>query len=128
MSLSVPLDTDLDAHKVLQCIHTLIHGALMSSWLRSVPANFSNTAAGMIKADKWCSLITVYLPITLISLWGSSQVEKHLKDKLDHTMLLVSTVYISYVITMSSAHTKAYQLCITEYVGVLKQTYPSFDP
>ena len=128
MPLSATLDTDLDTHKVLQRIRAVIRGALTPSWLGSVPANFGDAAAGTIKADEWRSLITVYIPIALISLWGSSQVEKHLKDKLDHTMLLVSAVYISCARTMSSARTKAYQLCITEYVGALKRTYPGFDP
>ena len=100
----------------------------MPSWLGSVPANFGDAAAGTIKADEWHSLITVYISIALISLWGSSQVEKHLKDKLNHTMLLVSIVYLSCVRTMSFTCTKAYQSCITEYVGVLEQIHPGFNP
>lgn len=74
LSVMPQLDTDLDAHKVLQCIHAVICDASMPSWLGSVPASFGDAAAGTIKADKWCSLIMVYIPITLISLWGSSQV------------------------------------------------------
>ena len=128
LSVMPQLDTDLDAHKVLQCIHAVICDASTPSWLGPVPASFGDAAAGTIKADKWCSLIMVYIPITLISLWGSSQVEKHLKDKLNHTMLLVSIVYLSCVRTMSSAHTKAYQLCITEYIGALEQIHPGFNP
>ena len=52
----------------LQHIQEVIWDTSTPSWLVSVPANFGNPAAGMLKADEWCSLIMVYMPIALISL------------------------------------------------------------
>jgi hypothetical protein len=54
-----------------------------------------------MKADKWRSLITVYIPIALVSLWGagtshtSDEVGTHLKAVLKHTMELVWAVYLA---------------------------------
>ena len=102
MPLSAPTKS---AHSsmsnALQHIQEVIWDTSTPSWLVSVPANFGNPAAGMLKADEWCSLIMVYMPIALISLWGQLESGDHVKDLLDHTMLLVSAVYLSYARTMS---------------------------
>ena len=73
----------------------VIHNTSMPSWFMSVPKNFGDQAAGMIKADEWRSLITIYIPITLISLWGAGTPQVDLKLILDNTMDLVSAVYLA---------------------------------
>ena len=62
--------TQLNTQEVLSRICSVIHDTDIPSWLGSVPSNFGDKAAGTIKADEWCTLVTVYLPIALISLWG----------------------------------------------------------
>ncbi|KAI9568422.1 hypothetical protein HD554DRAFT_2260500 [Boletus coccyginus] len=71
-------DTHFSTGGVLQRICTVIRDTSTPSWLRSVPVNFGDLAAGTIKADEWHSLITIYIPIALISLWGQSESEDHL--------------------------------------------------
>ncbi|KIM53743.1 hypothetical protein SCLCIDRAFT_138348, partial [Scleroderma citrinum Foug A] len=75
-------------------IREVIRNTSTPSWFTSVPKNFGDQAAGMIKADKWRSLITIYIPITLISLWGAGTPQADLKLILDNTMDLISAVYV----------------------------------
>jgi hypothetical protein len=112
----------------LQHLREVICDTTTPSWLGLVPSNFGNVAAGTIKADEWQSLITVYLPITLISLWEMETGDSSFKLILDHTMDLVSAVYIACAWTMSSEQAKEYCLSIASYVGNLKHIYPMFDP
>ncbi|KIJ64132.1 hypothetical protein HYDPIDRAFT_91279, partial [Hydnomerulius pinastri MD-312] len=65
--------------EVLQCIRNVIRDMSTPSWFSSVPNNFGNAAAGTIKADEWHSLITVYIPIALISLWSQPHSDTELK-------------------------------------------------
>ncbi|KAG2062592.1 hypothetical protein BDR04DRAFT_988305, partial [Suillus decipiens] len=73
------------------------------TWLGSVPKNFGEASTGMIKADEWQSLITIYLPIALMSLpahlWWCFSFERligiiqclpvnHKFGELENTMLL----------------------------------------
>ncbi|KIM52100.1 hypothetical protein SCLCIDRAFT_39009, partial [Scleroderma citrinum Foug A] len=78
----------------------VIHNTSMPSWFRSVPKNFGDQAAGTIKADEWRSLITVYIPIALISLWSAGT---------------------------QSERAVAYRSCIVSYVGNLKHVHPTFS-
>ncbi|KAG2139212.1 uncharacterized protein EDB93DRAFT_1253139 [Suillus bovinus] len=78
----------------------LIQEMTVPTWFGSVPSNFGSASARTIKADKWHSLITVYIPIALVSLWGagtshpSDEVGTLLRAILDHTMELVCAVYV----------------------------------
>ena len=76
-------------------VREVIRNTSTPSWFTLVPKNFGDQAAGTIKADEWQSLITVYIPITLISLWGADTPQADLKLILDNTMDLVSAVYLA---------------------------------
>ena len=107
-------------------VHEVIRNTSMPLWFTSVPKNFGDQAAGTIKADEWRSLITVYIPIVLISLWGADTPQADLKLILDNTMDLVSAVYLACSRAMSSERAVAYCLCIANYVGNLKHIHPTF--
>ncbi|KIM61165.1 hypothetical protein SCLCIDRAFT_122774 [Scleroderma citrinum Foug A] len=129
----MPLSAASDEHPtygkkdVLKQIRDIIRETMMPSWFGSVPGNFSDISVGTIKADEWHSLITVYIPITLISLWGGPSSKATLKPILDHTMDLVSAVYISCARTMTSECATAYHSYIASYVGSLKCVHPAFN-
>jgi hypothetical protein len=129
MPLSAPLDDQSTYGRadVLERIREVIREATMPSWFGSIPSNFGDTSAGTIKADEWRSLITVYIPIALISLWGSPSSDAKLRAVLDHTMDLVSAVYLSCARTMTTERATAYRSYITNYVGNLKRIHPKFN-
>jgi hypothetical protein len=81
--------------EVMSRIQQVIRETEVPSWLNSVPHNFGDAAAGVVKADEWRNLSTIFLPIALISLWGegtshpSPEIAARFRQILNHTMLLV---------------------------------------
>ncbi|KIM55558.1 hypothetical protein SCLCIDRAFT_81784, partial [Scleroderma citrinum Foug A] len=55
--------------EVMRHIQSVIKEATIPSWVRSVPKDFGEAKAGTLKADEWCMLATIYLPLALVSLW-----------------------------------------------------------
>ena len=104
----------------LQHIKNVIAEIDVPSWVKSVPANFGDAAAGTLKADKWQTLGTIYLPLALISLWGYGNRQNyeasHLCAYLDHTMLIVSAVVIACNCTTSERCSHDFLQCITNYL------------
>ena len=47
-----------------------------SSWVESVPQNFGDAAAGILKADEWWTLSAICIPLALISVWGQGNPHK----------------------------------------------------
>ena len=127
---AVPADClTYDTAYVLERLCEVIHTVTVPSWLGSVPSNFGNISAGTIKADEWHSLITVYIPITLISLWGwdSHHSNLELGAMLDHTMDLISAVYISCAHMMMTECATAYHSHIATYIGNMKVVHPKHN-
>jgi hypothetical protein len=78
-------------------IQQVIKETVTPSWINSVPANYGKNSAGTIKADEWCILSTVYLPIALVTLRGKEnsvppREGSHFLNILDHTMALFQSV------------------------------------
>jgi hypothetical protein len=117
--------------EVLKHIRNVIRDTSIPTWLGSVLSNFGEASAGTLKADEWRTLITVYLPIALVSLWGagtshsSPEPTTHLRTVLDHTMELVCAVYIACAQTMTARRAEAYHSYIASYVGKLKEIHPT---
>ena len=116
--------------KVLQ-VRDVIRDTATPSWVRSVPYNFGDPAAGTLKADEWRTMITIYLPIALISLWGegtshvSIDEATHLQCVLDHTMCLVSAVWLTCMLrTMTTFRAKAYREYMAAWVSDLTTLHP----
>ena len=82
-----------------------------------MPYDFGAPKAGTPKADEWRTLITIYIPLALISLWGdgmahkSKNIDVQLRQALHHTMALVQAVYI----TPSSGQLHTALLSVPEY-------------
>lgn len=100
------------------------------SSLRSVPYNFGETKAGTMKADEWCMLTTVYLPIALVSLWGEGSTHRNpeiaasRRAILEHTMALVSAVHIVCLRSMTTARAEAYRGYIIAWMRDLQVLLP----
>lgn len=116
---------------VLIHIREVIQEVTIPTWLSSVLSNFGSASAGTIKANEWHSLITVYIPIILVSLWGAdtshpfNEVSTLLRTVLNHKMELVYIVYLVYAWTATPD--KAYTYCshIVYYVANLIKTHPT---
>ena len=77
------------------------------SWLQSVPHKFGNKSSSTLKADEWRIMTMIYLPIALISLWGTGTIHMssshaiYLRAVLHHTMDLVCAVSVACLCTMT---------------------------
>ncbi|KAF8139724.1 hypothetical protein EV363DRAFT_1151720 [Boletus edulis] len=107
-------------------VHVFVYSFV--HWFKSAPHNFSNASAGTIKAAEWCSLITVYIPLGLISIWGTCDSDSDTKVVLDHTMSLVLAIYVACAHMMTVERASVYCSCITNYVGNLTHLYPTIPP
>ena len=65
-----PVEVCVSTPEVLNRIRAVISDSDTPSWLQLVPTDFGDARAGTIKADEWCTLATVYIPLALVSLWG----------------------------------------------------------
>jgi hypothetical protein len=95
-----------------------------------VPYNFGDAAASPLKANKWHTMSTIYLPLALVSLWGegtshpSADIGIKLCRVLDHTMAVISAVTLACLQTMSLARTTAYHNYIAIYIQELQILHP----
>jgi hypothetical protein len=108
--------------EVMAQIKQVIAETQVPSWLNSVPYNFGDAGAGMVKADEWRNLSTIFLPLALIRMWGegtqhpSSDIATKFRHILDHTMLLVSAVSLACKHTMTAHRSAAYLQYMTQYI------------
>ncbi|KAF8231458.1 hypothetical protein L208DRAFT_1036908, partial [Tricholoma matsutake] len=108
----------------------VIHDIDTPSWLSSVPKNFRDAAAGTLKANKLCILLTVQLPVALVTLWGEGSSHEtpaqaeHMHAVLDHTMSLVCAISLASKRTMTTARQNAYQAELLAWVQGLKAFHP----
>ena len=115
---------------VMEQICDIIKDMETPSWVWSVPYNFGNPSAGTLKADEWHTMITIYLPIALISLWGegtlhvSANEATHLWHVLDHTMCLISAIQLACMRTTTTSRVKAYHQYMAAWVLDLTTLHP----
>lgn len=114
---------------VLHRIREVINDMDTPAWLPSVPRNYGFAAAGVLKADEWRTLSTVYFPIALISMWGegsshrSEELSRSARKILDHTMLLVCAISLACMRTTTVARTEAYRSLILSWLSQLKSVH-----
>ncbi|KAF8576081.1 hypothetical protein K439DRAFT_1368184, partial [Ramaria rubella] len=90
----------LTTQAAMEHVRDVLNNTVTPLWLNSVPYNFGESAAGMLKANEWRTLSTMYLPLALVSLWGAgmmhqdAEMTRRLRATLDHTMTLFSTVHL----------------------------------
>ncbi len=103
---------------------------LTPTWMTSVPHNLGNPAHGKLKADQWCTLGTVHLPLSLICLWGSVDSDNPrsvcCRKILEVTMFLVSAVVIATSHTISTAHADSYLMHMIDYLNGIKELFPKY--
>lgn len=121
-----PILKDIDK-SVIDHLHLVIAQTRKPSWIRGLPPNFGVSTAGTPKADEWRTLFTIYLPLTLISLWRgivSGPPENRQLLVLKNTMHLVSAISIMCRHTVTKESAAEYLQAYTEYVRGFTELYP----
>ena len=115
---------------LLQHIRSVIKETVTPSWIGSVPSDVGDARAGKLKADEWRLLFTIYLPLALVAKWGegsdhSSQgAALRSLQLLNHTMELVSAVYLACARTTSRQKAQRYEHHIRNYLRDLREVHP----
>ena len=109
---------------VFEKFHHVVKHTITPSWVGSVPHNFGEAAAGTPKADEWRSVFTIYLPITLLLLFGQPDSSPQLKAILDHTMQLVCAVLLACKRVTTSRRMEMYRQYLRRYIEKLPVLYP----
>ncbi|KAJ3495364.1 hypothetical protein NLJ89_g10637 [Agrocybe chaxingu] len=118
---------------VMNRIRDVIRDTDTPSWLESVPYNFGMASAGTLKADEWRTMTTVYLPISLISMWGEGMAPTArnsaiLQRVLDHTMHLVCAISLACKRTMTRERREAYLAHLLIWMRSLSDIRPGAQP
>ncbi|KAF8802347.1 hypothetical protein BYT27DRAFT_7112567 [Phlegmacium glaucopus] len=116
--------------KEMELIRSDIHALLTPTWMTSVPSNLGDAAHGKLKADQWRVLGMVYLPLSLIRLWGlandGSPRSRRCQGILNLTMSLLSAVTIASSHSMSLALANSYLQHMQAYFTGLKTLFPEY--
>ena len=103
---------------------------LTPTWIISIPHNLRNPAHSKLKADQWCTLGTVHLPLLLIHLWGSVDSNNshsvYCQNILEVTMCLVSAVIIATSHNISTTHADFYLIHMIDYLNGIKELFPKY--
>ncbi|KAJ7488572.1 hypothetical protein B0H11DRAFT_1720508, partial [Mycena galericulata] len=96
------------------------------SWMTSVPPQVGGESSdGKLKSDQWRTLGTVYMPITLIRLWSTSE-DPQRRELLDLTMDLVSAVILASSRVTSRANSEQCLAFLLSYRTKLKNLFPQY--
>jgi hypothetical protein len=115
--------------ETINYVQTVIKATTTPSWVNCVPHNYGQASAGTIKADQWCTLATIYLPIAFVTLWGYENGLRPANGSrflriLDHTMALFQAVTVVCRNTMNRERALKYLSFMKTWVGDLHEVHP----
>lgn len=91
-------------------------------WLTPAPRELGNAGIGSLGANEWHSVITVYLPTTLIRLWGDKDGMRE-RAMLDNFMHLVTAITIAGMGEMTQSLIELYQSSMSSYLTTFLHLY-----
>lgn len=109
---------------VIDHIQTVIKDCVVPTWINTVPKRYGEAVEGTIKADEWRTLATIYLPIALITLFGSQGSSSREREVLFHTMALFQAVNILCRYSTSVERMEAYRSLLKTWVDDLPKVHP----
>jgi hypothetical protein len=113
--------TSVLGRMTLSAIYEDLSRTELPSWVSRAPANFGTKARGKLSADQWRTLATIYLPISLIRLWGNETGRR--KAMLDNFMDLVTAVEVGGMLVVDEEHIRKYEETILRYLQNMKSLY-----
>lgn len=120
----------MSSPRVLARLRQVIQGTILPTWATSPRPKFGSADAGTPKADDWRSIISIHLPITLISLYGlgsSLKDDPAFHEILDHTMQLVCAVLVACKRITTPRRISKYRSYMQSYISRLTTIYPGLE-
>ena len=108
-----------------------IVNTLQPSWLTFLPSEFGSAGYGKLKADQWCVLGTIFLPVSLVRLWSVVEAGNPCSERccqiLDVTMSLLSAVATACSRVTSANHARLYLSSMHSCLRGLKALFPDYS-
>ncbi|KIJ50240.1 hypothetical protein M422DRAFT_44405 [Sphaerobolus stellatus SS14] len=95
------------------------------SWVTNLPANFGMAKAGSLSSDTWRAALKLYLPLTLIRIWGNLPATDRCKQVLNNTLVLVKALYYATLSTVMDETARQYTIAMKEYLKGLGELFPN---
>jgi hypothetical protein len=115
----------------LNQIQSDIEVIISPSWIEKLRPTFGEKSNGRVKAAEWRSLFTVYLPMTLLRLWGIEMSRSFATDHILHLKALLSLTLVVYITTstsISKATMTLYDNCIEFYLRLISALNEDVSP
>lgn len=108
----------------LDHVQEVLRNTTVPSFISSVPKTYGNYSAGVIKADEWRILSSIFLPIALVILWGDKgSLPSHLRA-LDHSMALFQAGIILCRYSTTANRRKIFLRLLKDWVEDLHIVHP----
>lgn len=110
----------------MEKIHEDMASTVMPTYLGRPPPNIGSKGAGSLSADEWRTFCTVNLPISLIRLWGTGEIEPSDRRPsiLRNFLHLVAAVRHCTATRMSQSRIIAFDRAILSYLKGLRTLFP----
>lgn len=121
----------LYAAQILLHIQKCIREVIIPSWIQKPPTLAGLPAAGVLKADNWRQLITIYIPLALMSLWledSPVRAENYseMASVLETAMNLTCACSLMVRRSMTEEELELMQTCYKDHIEGLKENFPGF--
>ncbi|PVF92080.1 hypothetical protein CPB86DRAFT_674876, partial [Serendipita vermifera] len=83
---------------------------VVPSWVEKPRAQFGDKSNGKVKAAEWGVLFTIYIPLTMLRLWGIEMKRSSTTDYILHLKALLSLTIIVNISTSFSSSAAIIQL------------------
>ncbi|PPQ78874.1 hypothetical protein CVT24_012284 [Panaeolus cyanescens] len=117
----------------LSVLQHTIKTLITPTWLVSLPSSLGEATKVKLKADQWRVFGTVYLPLFLLCIWGTSNFAERseradrCKSILDTTLTLISAVMVATSSTVTNSMILEYRAFMVKYMEGIKTLFPDYQ-
>ncbi|PVF91542.1 hypothetical protein CPB86DRAFT_719226 [Serendipita vermifera] len=94
----------------LNQIQSDLKSIIVPSWVEKPRAKFGDKSNGKVKAAEWGTLFTIYIPLTMLRLWGIEMTRALTTDYILHLKALLTLTIIVNITTSVSSSSAIIQL------------------
>lgn len=113
----------LFSSEVLRAVRRDISQTIVPTWIEKPPANFGEASHGKLKADQWRTLCTIYMPLTLVCLWGQAGASDAERTVLENFVQLATAADLATRRSMFPERAETFDKNMEAYVKGLRSIY-----
>ncbi|KAJ3765622.1 hypothetical protein FB446DRAFT_654975 [Lentinula raphanica] len=133
--LSMPLHAleplKIDSSRLLARVQQVIQEVITPAWLSKPPQDTGTARAGTLKADHWRKLVTVHVPLAMLSMWTEDSPvaapDAHLMGAaLETSMHLTCAAILMTKINLTAERRQLFQQHLIRHIEGIKQNFAGF--